>query len=65
VKSERPEHLHCRQTYTLVLELRDSLESARCAIVVLSAQEVQVEAATDGTECDSLVPQKPLLTVSL
>jgi hypothetical protein len=45
--------------------LRDGLEGARCAVVDLSAQEVQVEAAANGTECDSLVAQEPFLTMSL
>jgi hypothetical protein len=45
--------------------LRDGFESARCTIVILSAQEVQVEAATNGTKRDSLIAQEPFLTMSL
>jgi len=55
VETKSPEHLHRRQSHTLGLELRDSLEGTGGSIIILTAQEVQVKDATDSAESNGRV----------
>jgi len=55
MKPKCPEWLHRWQAYALILILRDRLESAGGPILILTAQEVKINAATDGAVRQSLI----------